>query len=110
PGRLCPPTGRIAWAAPRSRAAADVFRQALAQAAARHLPAWAGKLTPHVLRHFCASQLYLAGVSLFAIPELLGHSWTGTTARYIHVHTTHAEDAWAAGRARAAGRWKGLVR
>src|SRR5262249_25065548 len=63
-----------------SRATAEVFRRSLAEAAARHLPAWAGKLTPHVLRHFCASQLYLAGMSLFAIQELLGHSWTGTTA------------------------------
>src|SRR6478672_3105042 len=58
------------------RATADVYRRSLAEAAARHLPAWAGKLTPHVLRHFCASQLYLAGMSLFAIQELLGHAWT----------------------------------
>ena len=47
-----------------------VFRRSLAEAAARHLPAWAGRLTPHVLRHFCASQLYLGGMSLFAIQEL----------------------------------------
>jgi site-specific recombinase XerD len=93
-----------------SRATADVFRRSLAEAAARHLPAWAGRLTPHVLRHFCASQLYLAGMSLFAIQELLGHSWTGTTARYIHVHGTHVEDAWVAGQQRAADRWKGLAR
>ena len=26
-----------------------------------HLPGWAGRLTPHVLRHYCASQLYQAG-------------------------------------------------
>ena len=76
----------------------------------RHLPAWAGRLTPHVLRHFCASQLYLGGMSLFAIQELLGHAWTGTTARYIHVHGTHVEDAWVSGQQRAADRWKGLVR
>ncbi len=69
-----------------------------------------GKLTPHVLRHFCASELYLAGMSLFAIQELLGHAWTGTTARYIHVHRTHMEDAWVAGQQRAADRWKGLAR
>jgi site-specific recombinase XerD len=93
-----------------SRATADVFRRSLAEAAARHLPAWAGRLTPHVLRHFCASQLYLAGMSLFAIQELLVHAWTGTTARYIHVHGTHVEDAWAAGQQRAADRWKGLAR
>ena len=56
-----------------SRATADVFRRSLAEAAERHLPAWAGRLTPHVLRHFCASQLYQSGMSLFAIQELLGH-------------------------------------
>jgi site-specific recombinase XerD len=93
-----------------SRATADVFRRSLAEAAVRHLPAWESKLTPHVLRHFCASQLYLAGMSLFAIQELLGHAWTGTTARYIHVHGTHVEDAWVAGQQRAADRWKGLAR
>jgi len=37
-------------------------------------------------------------MTLFAIQELLGHSWTGTTAWYVHVHATHVEDAWVAGR------------
>ncbi len=92
-----------------SRATADVFRRPLAEAAGRYLPAWSGRLTPHVLRHFCASQLYQAGMTLFAIQELLGHSWTGTTARYVHVHATHVEDAWVAGQQRAADRWKGLA-
>lgn len=92
-----------------SRVTADVFRRSLADAAAQHLPTWAGRLTPHVLRHFCASQLYLAGMTLFAIQELLGHTWTGTTARYIHVHGTHVEDAWVAGQQRATDRWKGLA-
>src|ERR1700758_2640215 len=41
------------------RATDDVFRRSLADVAGRHLPAWSGKLTPHVLRHFCASELYL---------------------------------------------------
>jgi integrase len=92
-----------------SRATDDVFRRSLAEAAGRHLPGWSGKLTPHVLRHFCASELYRAGMTLFAIQELLGHSWTGTTARYVHVHATHVEDAWVAGQQRAADRWKGLA-
>ena len=92
------------------RATAEVFRRSLAEAAELHLPAWAGKLTPHVLRHYCASRLYLGGVSLFAIQELLGHSWTGTTARYIHVHANHVEDAWIAGQQSAADRWKELGR
>jgi integrase len=91
------------------RATDDVFRRALAEAAERHLPGWSGRLTPHVLRHFCASQLYLAGMNLFAIQELLGHAWTATTARYIHVHTTHVEEAWLTGQRRVADRWKGLA-
>ena len=110
PGALLFPSERKCRDGSCSRATADVFRRSLAEAAARHLPAWEGKLTPHVLRHFCASQLYLAGMSLFAIQELLGHAWTGTTARYIHVHGTHVEDAWVAGQQRAADRWKGLAR
>ena len=40
----------------------------------------------------------------------INHAWTGTTARYIHVHGTHVEDAWVAGQQRAADRWKGLAR
>lgn len=92
------------------RATADVYRRSLAEATDRYLPRWSGKLTPHVLRHFCASQLYLAGMNLFAIQELLGHAWTGTTARYIHVHATHVEDAWVTGQRRVADRWKGLAR
>ena len=92
-----------------SGATDDVFRRSLDEAAVRHLPGWSGKLTPHVLRHFCASELYRAGMTLFAIQELLGHSWTGTTARYVHVHATHVEDAWVAGQQRAADRWKGLA-
>ncbi|MGW5380970.1 tyrosine-type recombinase/integrase [Nocardia sp. NPDC003999] len=91
------------------RATADVFRRALAEAVDRHLPTWSQKLTPHVLRHFCASQLYLSGMNLFAIQELCGHAWTATTARYIHVHATHVEDAWVSGQRRVADRWKGLV-
>jgi integrase len=91
------------------RATADVYRRSLAEAADRHLPAWSGKLTPHVLRHYCASQLYLGGMNLFAIQELCGHAWTATTARYIHVHATHVEDAWVTGQRRVADRWKGLA-
>jgi site-specific recombinase XerD len=49
-------------------------------------------------------------MNLFAVQELLGHAWTGTTARYIHVHGSHVEDAWITGQQRAADRWKGLAR
>ncbi|WP_322973833.1 tyrosine-type recombinase/integrase [Actinacidiphila oryziradicis] len=65
-------------------------------------------MTPHVLRHFCASQLY--GNGLLAIQEVLGHSWIATTMRYIHVQQTRVEDAWVAGMERAAKRLEGLAR
>ncbi|MFI5851609.1 tyrosine-type recombinase/integrase [Micromonospora chalcea] len=87
----------------------DALRTGLAMATAVHLPGWADRLTPHVLRHFCASQLYLNGVDLIAIQELLGHSWVATTMKYVHVHRTRIEDAWVAGQQRAAARLKGLV-
>jgi integrase len=109
PGAPLFPSERRSRDGSSARASDDVFRRSLTEAAGRHLPAWTGKLTPHVLRHFCASQLYLAGMTLFAIQELLGHSWTGTTARYVHVHATHVEDAWVAGQQRAEDRWKGLA-
>lgn len=71
--------GRPGALPPDARASGSP-RRSLAEAAERYLPGWAGRLTPHVLRHYCASQLYRGGMSLLAIQELLGHSWTGTTA------------------------------
>jgi integrase/recombinase XerD len=87
----------------------DALREALAGAAARHLPEWQDKLTPHVLRHFCASQLYADCMDLVAIQEMLGHAWISTTMGYVHVQRTHIEDAWTAGQQRAAARLEGLV-
>lgn len=93
-----------------ARIGADVVRLGLADTTSRHLPAWRDRITPHVLRHFCASQLYLSGMDLVAIQELLGHAWILTTMRYVHVHHNHIEDAWTAGHDRAARRWEGLAR
>ncbi|MFF3159831.1 tyrosine-type recombinase/integrase [Streptomyces sp. NPDC057910] len=87
----------------------DALRNGLKDAAQAHLPAWGEKLTPHVLRHFCASQLYGSEMDLLAIQEVLGHSWIATTMRYIHVQQTRVEDAWVAGMERAAKRLEGLV-
>jgi site-specific recombinase XerD len=87
----------------------DALRAGLAQATAAHLPGWADKLTPHVMRHFCASQLYLSGLDLISIQELLGHSWIASTLNYVHVHRTRIEDAWVAGQKRAAHRLEGLL-
>lgn len=88
----------------------DGLRYGLKEAVGRHLPRWEGKLTPHVLRHFCASQLYTSGMDLHALQELLGHSWITTTIGYVHPFTNHVEDAWIAGGKRGAVRLEGLAR
>jgi site-specific recombinase XerD len=85
------------------------LRLGLAETAARHMPGWDHKMTPHVLRHYCASQLYLDGMDLLAIQELLGHEWLTTTMRYVHVHRGYIEESWLAGQQRAATRLSGLL-
>ncbi|MEU1073582.1 MULTISPECIES: tyrosine-type recombinase/integrase [unclassified Streptomyces] len=72
----------------------DALRRGLGIQTQLWLPAWAGRLTPHVLRHFCASSLYIDGMDIKALQELLGHEWLATTSRYIHVHSDHIEQAW----------------
>jgi site-specific recombinase XerD len=91
------------------RANDDTLRASLAAVTARYLPSWSGRLTPHVLRHYCASHLYLSGMDLLAVQELLGHEWVATTMRYVHVNRDHVATAWQAGQARAANRLDGLV-
>ena len=93
-----------------ARVGDETLRAALASAARAHLPDWPEVVTPHVLRHFCASQLYLGGMDLLAIQAALGHAWVATTMNYVHVPATHIEDAWIAGQQRAAGRLRGLSR
>ncbi len=91
-----------------ARVGDEALRSALADAAKTHLPDWPEVVTPHVLRHFCASELYLSGMDLIAIQATLGHAWVATTMNYVHVPGTHIEDAWLAGQRRAAERLKGL--
>jgi site-specific recombinase XerD len=93
-----------------ARVGDETLRAALATAAERYLPDWPDQVTPHVLRHFCASQLYLGGMDLIAIQAVLGHAWIATTLSYVHVPGTHIEDAWIAGQHRAAEKLKGLLR
>jgi integrase len=66
-----------------ARVGDEALRSALAGAAKKHLPDWPDDVTPHVLRHFCASQLYLAGMDLIAIQATLGHAWIATTMNYM---------------------------
>lgn len=78
------------------RVGTEQLRVGLTGAVKAWLPGWAGRLTPHGLRHFCASSLYGQGVNLKAIQELLGHEWLTTTTLYVHVHDRHIERSWAA--------------
>ncbi|MEW2267731.1 tyrosine-type recombinase/integrase [Streptomyces sp. NPDC047868] len=85
-------------------ACAVTLRQGLARAVGCWLPGWSGRLTPHPLRHFCASHLYRQGMGLEAIGALLGHSWISTTARYVHVPAERVEWHWQQANARLTGR------
>ncbi|MCC3318258.1 integrase [Nocardia sp. 852002-20019_SCH5090214] len=99
--RRDPRTGRC------RRVGDDALRSGLAVAVGRYLPAWSGRLTPHGLRHFCASSMYERGMDLKAIQELLGHEWLSTTTRYVHVHDDHVERAWVDANERVAARLAG---
>lgn len=79
-----------------NRIGPDALRSGLVGSVGLWLPEWDGRLTPHVMRHYCASHLYERGVTLKAIQELMGHSWLSTTTQYVHVHTTHVESSWEA--------------
>ncbi len=92
-----------------ARVGANALRHGLAVQTARWLPAWAGRLTPHVLRHYCASSLYGGGMDLKALQELLGHQWLATTSGYVHVRSDHIEQAWVNANQRLEARFAGKV-
>jgi integrase/recombinase XerD len=55
------------------------------------------KVTPHQLRHTCATQLLNAGCKITSIQQLLGHRDIGSTLIYARVHDeTVASDYYAA--------------
>jgi site-specific recombinase XerD len=87
------------------RVGPNALRRGLSMQTATWLPAWSGRLTPHVLRHYCASSLYRDGLDLKALQELLGHSWLSTTSTYIHVRSDHIEQAWKSANQRIATRF-----
>lgn len=43
------------------------------------------QFVPHALRHTCATRLVQAGVSLFVVQKILGHSSITVTSRYSHL-------------------------
>ena len=84
----------------------ESFSAALHDAATRHLRGPVTILTPHVLRHACASRLYGEGVGLVAIQQLLGHRWLSTTMGYVHVARDCIEAEYKKAAERASTRFK----
>ncbi len=82
----------------------EAFRLAVKGAAANHLRGPVRVLTPHVLRHFCASKLYADGMSLLAVQQALGHRWLTTTVSYVHVASDAIEAEYVRAAERAAAR------
>lgn len=102
---LFPSERRDAMTGYCTRVGQEAMRTGLNEAVDRWLPDWNRRLSPHGLRHFCASHLYEKGMDLKAIQELLGHAWLSTSSRYIHVHDEHIEKSWAAANSRVAARY-----
>lgn len=52
------------------------------------------KITPHNLRHTCASHMYAGSLDVVATKDLLGHQNIATTMIYVNLHRDDVENAY----------------